>query len=86
LPSYDKRGDIESTRTNVIYIGVSIVVQTQLCSGLYNSFLTQIPGSERVRNSIEFYKDVLDSPSNHGEEVALRKLNQNIHQKSLQIL
>ena len=34
-----------------IYIGVSIVLQTQLRSGLYNSFLTRTPGSEGVRNS-----------------------------------
>ena len=33
-----------------IYIGVSIVLQTQLRSGLYNSFLTRTPGSEGVRN------------------------------------
>jgi len=47
------RDDVETMRTSeiYIYIGVSVVLQTQLRSGLYNSFLTRTPGSERVRNS-----------------------------------
>ena len=37
-----RRGDVETMRTSeiYIYIGASIVLQTQLRSGLYNSFLT----------------------------------------------
>ena len=31
-----------------------------------------------------YYKDALDSASNHGEEVELRKLIQHIHRKSSQ--
>ena len=43
--------DVETTRISKdIYIGSSVVLQTQLRSGLYNSFLTRTPGSEGVRN------------------------------------
>jgi len=47
-----RRDDVETTRISKdIYIRSSVVLQTQLRSGLYNSSLTRTPGSEGVRNT-----------------------------------
>ena len=72
-----QRGDVETTRTSeiYIYIGASIVLQTQLRSGLYNSFLTRTPGSEGVRN-----KHIIQScPTYEEYRTILRQASQTLY-------